>query len=201
MERRRNLPSVVYVVEQAVLLGGAEIDGLFWTLTKTRPRKSEPRTVQNPTWDARQVPVPKYVQQWPCERLNQQDELQDGCECLGFSLCRGKYEKSLLIIHRSGVYLVFLFFLKKGTVSTRLKRLCFYSTFRERVSKVSWGQFCSFRIELQFSFGRISFRHLKTSHIGFYSSTTQLSSFMTSLFLFFSVPSTCLICNDPYTLL
>lgn len=87
---------------QAVLLGGAEIDGLFWTLAKTRPRKSEPRTIQNPTWDARQVPAPKYVQQ---NHLNQQDELQDGCERLGFSLCRGNYEKPLLIIHHSGVYL------------------------------------------------------------------------------------------------
>lgn len=113
MERRRNLPSVVYVVEQAVLLGGAEIDGLFWTLTKTRPRKSEPRTVRNPTWDARQVPVPKYVQQWPCKHLNQQDEQQDGCKRLGFSLCRGKYEKSRLIIHQSGVYLFLGFFLRK----------------------------------------------------------------------------------------
>lgn len=73
-------------------------------------------------------------------------------------------------------------------MSTRQKRMCFYSTFRERVFKVSWGHFCSFRIELQFSFGRISFRRLKTSHIGFYSSTTQLSSFMTSLFLFLVFP-------------
>lgn len=92
-------------------------------------------------------------------------------------------------------------FFKKGTVSTRLKRMCFYSTFRERVYKVLWGHFYSFRIELQFCFGRISFRRLKTSHIGFYSSTTQLSSFMMSIFLFFSVPSACLICNDPYMLL
>lgn len=71
--------------------------------------------------------------------------------------------------------------------------MCSYSTFRERVYKVSWGHFCSFRIELQFSFSRISFHRLKTSHIGFYSSATQLSRFMTSLFLFFRYAMT-LIC-------
>lgn len=167
-------------------------------LKETRPRKSEPRTVQNPTWDTRQVPVPKYLQKWPYNHINKQDELQDACDRLGFLLWRGKYEKSLLIINHCGGL---GFFLRKEPCQ---QEKVFYSTCRERVYKVFWGHFCSFRTELLVCFWSISFCHLKTSHIGFCSCTTQLSSFMRSLFpgfFFFIVPSTCLIFNGPYMLL